>query len=296
MESGHGTSVVGSETSHRCGLSCLSPLTFHPAVVGDEIRLSHEGRFAERTAVTFKNGLVFSSRPVKVQERIFLRIEKDLLNWEGAMRLGFTNVPPLQRSLPLPPMAIPNITNDRGNWAAALDRSHCQVGSQLEVWLTHGGSVRIRSSNFQQHKLLRGVDLSRPLWAMIDIYGQTCAVSLLGSEKKQLFRTRRSCPAPEEVPAAVGGATSCVVCMEKQPQITLPCGHQCLCEDCAFRVLHQFGTCPLCRHEIDTRSALHRRGVLSAPRHWPSNTKCKRPSAENRHPGTFATCHSTFCE
>ncbi|XP_040052743.2 E3 ubiquitin-protein ligase NEURL3 [Gasterosteus aculeatus] len=287
------TSVVGSERSHRCGGSCLGPLTFHPLAVGDKIRLSHEGRFAQRTADTFRNGLVFSGRPVKPQERIRLRIERDLPNWEGAMRLGFTNVPPSDRSLPLPPLAIPNITNVQGNWAAALHQSHCQEGSELEFWLTKGGCVYMRSINFKQHKLLTGVDLSRPLWAMIDIYGQTCAISLLGSKKKKWFFTRRSCPAPGylpspeadshnsliplsclhgnsdgwishldiEVPAAKGSVTSCVVCMEKQPKITLSCGHQCLCDECALRVFHQFGTCPLCRHEIS--ASLVRRAISS---------------------------------
>ncbi|XP_037337588.2 E3 ubiquitin-protein ligase NEURL3 [Pungitius pungitius] len=280
------TAVLRSETSHTCGLSCLGPLTFHPVAVGDKIRLSREGRLAERTAATFKNGLVFSSRPVRIQERICLRIEKELLNWEGAMRVGFTNVPPSDRSLPLPPMAIPNITKVQGNWAAALHESHCQVGSELEFWLTHGGHVKMRSTNFKQQQLLGGVDLSRPLWAMIDIYGQTCAVSLLGSKKKQGCITRRSCPAPGylhspdahshnsltplsrlhgngdewisrldmEVPAAEGSVTRCVVCMEEQSKITLPCGHKCLCGACALKVIHQFGTCPLCRHEISASS------------------------------------------
>ncbi|XP_070760640.1 E3 ubiquitin-protein ligase NEURL3 [Enoplosus armatus] len=286
-ESGNENSryVIGSERSHCCGLSCLGPLTFHCQAVGDMVHLSQGCRLAERMGDTFKNGVVFSSRPVKVQERIHLRVEKDSFNWHGALRVGFTNVPPSARSLPLPLMAIPNLTDTRGHWAAPVHESHCQAGSELEFWVSYGGTIYVKSNNIRQRKLLRGVDLSKPLWAMIDIYGQTRCIFLLGSERKGLFYTRRSCPAPErltspdvdnhyslisddlrlygnseecischdrEVPAGKGSVMDCVVCMGKEARITLPCGHRCLCNHCASRVIQQFGICPLCRQDISS--------------------------------------------
>ncbi|XP_056275611.1 E3 ubiquitin-protein ligase NEURL3-like [Pseudoliparis swirei] len=284
-EGDNGTSVVRSETSHRCGRSCLGPLTFHPVAVGDMVTLSRGGRLAERTGTTFENGLVFGSRPVKVRERIRLRVEKDSIRWQGALRVGFTNVPPSDRALPLPNMAIPNLTDGHGHWAAPVGESHCPAGSELEFWLSGRGSVFVRSANFKKHRLLTGVDLSRPLWVMIDIYGQTCAVSLLGSEQRELFQTRRSCPAPKHLtsldadkhnrlipvsslhgngddrisfgtkdPAGRGSVKDCVVCMDKQARVTLSCGHRCLCNQCASRVFRQFGTCPLCRFKIGAPS------------------------------------------
>ncbi|KAF1389726.1 hypothetical protein PFLUV_G00076470 [Perca fluviatilis] len=287
-ESSNGNSDVGSDAPPRCSLSCLGPLTFHPRATGDQVRLSQGCRLAERTGATFKNGLVFSSRPMKTQERLRLRVEKDSHNWHGALRVGFTNVPPTARSLPLPVMAIPNLTDEPGHWAVPVPESHCQVGSELQFWVSHGGSVYVSSSNTEAQKVLSGVDLSRPLWAMIDVYGQTRSIFLLGSEKRDLLRTRRSCPAPErltspdvdnhyslsrvsrlcgnsdecisllEVPAGGGCVSDCVVCMEKQARITLPCGHLCLCNACASRVVEDFGTCPLCRHQIRAPSGERR--------------------------------------
>lgn len=172
--------AVESERSHRCGLSCLGPLTFHHQAVGDKVSLSQGCRLAERTADTFRHGLVFSSRQVKVQERIRLRVEKDTPKWHGALRVGFTNVPPLDRSLPLPGMAIPNLTKISGHWAAPVHESYCRAGSELEFWVSSGGNLYVTSNNTRKHKLLTGVDLSKPLWAMIDIYGQTCSIFLLG--------------------------------------------------------------------------------------------------------------------
>ncbi|XP_010749438.3 E3 ubiquitin-protein ligase NEURL3 [Larimichthys crocea] len=265
-------SVVESMNSHRCGLCCLGPLTFHTQAVGDKVRLSQGGLLAERSGCTFKNGLVFSSRTVRVQEKIRLRVEKDQFNWHGALRVGFTNVSPSSRSLPLPMMAIPDLTKTPGHWAAPLPESLCQAGSVLQFWVSHGGSLFARSNNGRPHKLFTGVDLSQPLWAMIDIYGQTCSIFLLGSEKSVTFYTRRSCPTPEyftspqhdnhcnlisddcisclDMKADNHSGQDCVVCMGREATVTLPCGHRCLCAGCVRRVVQQFGSCPLCRHDI----------------------------------------------
>ncbi|XP_023249682.1 E3 ubiquitin-protein ligase NEURL3-like isoform X1 [Seriola lalandi dorsalis] len=262
--------AVESETPHRCNLLCLGPLTFHSHAVGDKVRLSQGCRLAVRREGTFRNGVVFSSRPVTIHERIRLRVEKAMFSWHGALRVGFTNVPPTARSLPLPCLAIPNLTNNPGHWAAAVPESYCRTGSKLEFWVSSGGSIYVQSNNCPKHKLLTGVDLSQPLWAMIDIYGQTCSIFLLGSEKKGLVSTRRSCPAPEHLTSPdinnlnnlisdlsnicldknISADEYCVVCMERKAGITLPCGHRCLCDHCSPRVLQEIGTCPLCRHEI----------------------------------------------
>nr|XP_005729670.1 PREDICTED: uncharacterized protein LOC102208041 [Pundamilia nyererei] len=186
-----------SEVSHRCSSRCVSPLTFDSQAVGEKVRLSHGGRLAEKTDNTFKNGLVFSNRPVKIQEKICLRIEKDSSIWDGALRVGFTTVPPSTRSLPLPSMSIPNLTDKSGHWAVPLDESVCQAGSELEFWVSSHGSIYIGVNN-EEYERLPGVDTKQPLWAMIDIYGQTRSILLLDSKKnKKLLYRRRSCPAPE---------------------------------------------------------------------------------------------------
>uniref|UniRef100_A0A3P8PCH9 Uncharacterized protein n=1 Tax=Astatotilapia calliptera TaxID=8154 RepID=A0A3P8PCH9_ASTCA len=262
-----------SEVSHRCSSRCVSPLSFDSQAVGEKVRLSHGGRLAEKTDNTFKNGLVFSNRPVKIQEKICLRIEKDSSIWDGALRVGFTTVPPSTRSLPLPSMSIPNLTDKSGHWAVPLDESVCQAGSELEFWVSSHGSIYIGVNN-EEYERLPGVDTKQPLWAMIDIYGQTRSILLLDSKKnKKLLYRRRSCPAPEPLASpdpdshfrSVPDVSDfrredcisynvCVVCMAKEARITLPCGHRCLCKDCNFRVCEQFGTCPLCRHTISAPS------------------------------------------
>ncbi|XP_053181631.1 E3 ubiquitin-protein ligase NEURL3 [Scomber japonicus] len=257
-----------SEGSHKCGWSCLGPLTFHCQAVGDMVSLSQGGRLAKRMEGTFKNGLVFSSREVRVQERVCLRVEKDLFNWHGALRVGFTTVSPTSRALPLPCMAIPNLTDTGKHWAAPVHESLCRAGSKLEFWVSHGGAVYVKSNTSKKHMLLRGVDLSRPLWAIIDIYGQTCSILLLRSKKTTSSWTRQSCPVPECITSTnsdnftcISGPNveipqdkCCVVCLGKKASVTLPCGHQCLCHYCANRVIYELGNCPLCRYNITAPS------------------------------------------
>lgn len=265
-----------SQESHRCSYRCLGPLTFHPQAVGDKVCLSHGHRRAERSKDTFRNGLVFSSRPVKIEEKLRVRVEKEMLSWQGSLRVGFTNVSPSGRSLPLPSVAIPDLTHTPGHWAVAVPESLCQPGSELQFWVSAGGNIHIMVDNSVWLKFPGGVDLRNRLWAMIDIYGQVCSISLLGSKKRGLI-SRRSCPAPELLPdcdslvpdvSGVDGDSdedtvlrdtelseenSCVVCLTKKPRVTLPCGHRCLCSYCSTRVTQQFGTCPLCRHKLATQ-------------------------------------------
>ncbi|XP_072289082.1 E3 ubiquitin-protein ligase NEURL3 [Eucyclogobius newberryi] len=256
-----------SSEGHRCSAQCLGPLVFHSQTKGECIRLSKHGRCAQQDTNTFKNGLLFSCRSVRVQEKVRLRIDTHRLNWTGALRVGFTTVPPSARTADLPCMAIPCLTKLPGHWAAPVKDSMVRTGALLEFWVSDSGCINVCINDGFQWKLLSGVDISRPLWAMIDVYGQTCGITLLGSVKKELFRTRKSCPAPKyrtptapsldpcrdltQTSADKGICEECVVCLAKEAQIIVkPCGHQCLCSTCAIRILEDFGTCPMCRQVI----------------------------------------------
>ncbi|KAJ7994226.1 hypothetical protein DPEC_G00263700 [Dallia pectoralis] len=276
---------IESVPTHVCGLCCLGPLTFHEEAVGALVSLNQGARRADRTAATFRHGLVFSSRPIRVRERVILRVERCDLNWQGAMRVGFTAVPPTGRALPS--LAIPDLTDTPGHWAAPVPEACCLPGSELQFWVSCGGSVYFKKDNSRKQRLLEGLDLSRPLWAMIDVYGQTCTVVLLRSEKKTVFGNRKSCPAAprntcqtcrrptlpnaykfvnqisddsHDINISPGLAKpftldqenteDCAVCLSQEACIRLQCGHECLCLQCGPRVIQEFGTCPLCRQKI----------------------------------------------
>uniref|UniRef100_A0A3P9NMZ7 NHR domain-containing protein n=1 Tax=Poecilia reticulata TaxID=8081 RepID=A0A3P9NMZ7_POERE len=110
-----------------------SPPQLHTAL-GDMICLSEGGRRAERIEDTFYGGVVFTRRPVRTYERIRVLVERHVPHWQGTMRVGFTNVRPSARSLPLPQFSMPDLTQTSGHWATPVPESYCQEGSVLEFW------------------------------------------------------------------------------------------------------------------------------------------------------------------
>jgi hypothetical protein len=46
--------------------------------------------------------------------------------------------------------------------------------------------------------------------------------------------------------------TDCIVCMDKKYEVVLvPCGHYCLCKECAQHLQKSKSNCPLCRQKIN---------------------------------------------
>ncbi len=156
----------------------LKAISFHSDVKGRLITLSDGGRRVSRDESSFCHGLTFSGRPVKTQEKLRLRVERCGGVWHGALRLGFTNVSPEQTTLP--PLAIPDLTNSPGYAAVLVPEHICRPGSEIEFMLKKNGRLRIRSSDGGTLTEQTTLNPKCPFWAMIDVYGQTTAVSMLG--------------------------------------------------------------------------------------------------------------------
>ena len=46
--------------------------------------------------------------------------------------------------------------------------------------------------------------------------------------------------------------TQCAICLDNEREIVMvPCGHYCICGECANQIIKSFGTCPLCRTKIE---------------------------------------------
>ncbi|XP_062854696.1 E3 ubiquitin-protein ligase NEURL3 [Trichomycterus rosablanca] len=272
-----------SRCSCSCRKGCLGPLAFHPKVKGQHVTLSEGGRRATRDQSSFRHGLVFSSRPIKLGEKVHLRVERSMTAWHGALRIGFTDVMPGSR--PVPSLAIPELTSSQGYWATPIPEWYSSPRTELTFWVTNSGYLHVETDNGYKHSLrMAQTKPSKPVWTMIDVYGQTSAVLLLGSEKKGIIGTRHSCPAPkinptdkhcgyDEIPTEIqekmkrrntleerivniffthsnADEENCVVCFSEPSTVILKCGHCCLCSQCAPRVVKEFGTCPLCRQYI----------------------------------------------
>lgn len=109
------------------------------------------------------------------------QITKKQCCWSGALRLGFTCKDP-SRINPdtLPKYACPDLVSQSGFWAKALPEELSNEGTVIAFWVDKKGRVFYRINNSSPMLFFSGVHVSEPLWALIDIYGLTRGVQLLG--------------------------------------------------------------------------------------------------------------------
>ncbi|KAH6932354.1 hypothetical protein HPB50_004883 [Hyalomma asiaticum] len=175
---------------------------FHE-VHGENVRLEQGGKVARR-AESFCKAIVFSSRPIQVNERVVLRIVELSNGWSGALRLGFTAHDPITLQGTLPKYACPDLTNRPGNWAKALGERYAAENTLLHYYVNNTGEVFFGINGEEKGLFLNGVDTRGPLWALIDIYGNTTAIKMVGRQQTGWHDIPKTC-CHEELTLKVNG-------------------------------------------------------------------------------------------
>uniref|UniRef100_A0A674IAB6 Neuralized E3 ubiquitin protein ligase 1 n=1 Tax=Terrapene triunguis TaxID=2587831 RepID=A0A674IAB6_9SAUR len=164
----------------QCGALSISPLLFHPHAKGSQIIMDMAQKAVKRQA-SFCNAITFSNRPIVIYEQVRLKITKKQCCWSGALRLGFTSKDP-SRINPdtLPKYACPDLVSQSGFWAKALPEEFANEGNIIAFWVDKKGRVFYRVNDSAAMLFFSGVRITEPLWALIDVYGLTRGVQLLG--------------------------------------------------------------------------------------------------------------------
>ncbi|KAH7964500.1 hypothetical protein HPB51_027262 [Rhipicephalus microplus] len=102
--------------------------------------------------------------------------------------LGFTSHDPSTLQGTLPKYACPDLTNRPGNWAKALGERYAVADTLLHYYVNNAGEVFFGINGEEKGLFLNGVDVRGPLWALIDIYGNTTAIKMV--EDEQLLNNR----------------------------------------------------------------------------------------------------------
>lgn len=146
-------------------------------------------------------------RPLRVSFPV--QITKKQCCWSGALRLGFTSKDP-SRIHPdsLPKYACPDLVSQSGFWAKALPEEFANEGNIIAFWVDKKGRVFYRINDSAAMLFFNGVRTADPLWALVDVYGLTRGVQLLGE-----------CPLP--VPPRCWGSSG----MWSSPPMVGPQGH-----------------------------------------------------------------------
>ncbi|KAJ3587633.1 hypothetical protein NHX12_011230 [Muraenolepis orangiensis] len=161
-------------------ISLESP-RFHPHAKGKNVRLDGQLRRATRKN-SFCNGITFSHRPVRLYEKVRLRLSGVHTGWSGALRFGFTGLDPGElSSADIPKYACPDLVTRPGYWAKALPERLALRDHVLSFWADRHGRVFYSLNDGEPVLFHCGLSIGCPLWAIVDIYGVTQEVTLLES-------------------------------------------------------------------------------------------------------------------
>ncbi|EHB10616.1 E3 ubiquitin-protein ligase LINCR [Heterocephalus glaber] len=250
MSAGHQGSQDGQATGEA--------LRFHAAARGAQVRMDEQGRTALRGA-SFRDGIVFSQRPVRPGERVALRVLRHEPGWYGGLRVGFTRLDPARMAAPgLPPFVCPDLEEQSPTWAAVLPESSVRAGNVVCFWVNHRGWLFAKVNAARPLLLRKDVLLGSPLWAVMDVYGTTKAIELLDSGASPCVTATLGVPGQkaEPEPKALPGE-ECIICFHCAADTRfVPCGHPHFCSSCAWRIFEDTAKCPMCRWQIEGVAAV----------------------------------------
>ncbi|XP_038056276.1 uncharacterized protein LOC119728209 [Patiria miniata] len=154
-------------------------MLFHPRCHGANIQLSKDGTTATRVN-GFSHAIVFSSEPLEPGRRVSFEFCKYETCWNGALRVGLTNRNPdgLDPGA-LPQYLLPNLTDLPGSWAKSVPESKAKTENLFSLFYTRERVVQffINNEHLQQYQLPQGsVDVNRPVWVILDLYGWTVSL------------------------------------------------------------------------------------------------------------------------
>lgn len=96
-------------------------------------------------------------------------------------------------------MFVSDLTNKPGYWAKALAERFAERDTVLFYYVTQAGDVHFGINGEEKGVFFSGVETRGPLWAIIDVYGNSTAIELV-DPRQQLNNSRRN--------LAIGGDTS----------------------------------------------------------------------------------------
>jgi protein neuralized len=86
---------------------------------------------------------------------------------------------------------VSDLTNKPGYWAKALAERFAERDTVLFYYVTQAGDVHFGINGEEKGVFFSGVETRGPLWAIIDVYGNSTAIELV-DPRQQLNNSRRN--------------------------------------------------------------------------------------------------------
>ena len=155
----------------------LPPVTFHRATHGENIQLSRDAVTATRHG-SYCKGILFTNRPIVLKERVCLMVNKTSKQWNGVIKIGFTTHDPAG-IINLPKHSCPDLVSQPGFWAKSLSAKYAVEGAVIHFYADRKGRVRYGLGGKDLGIFDFGIDVRKPIWAMIDLYGNCTTLQLI---------------------------------------------------------------------------------------------------------------------
>ncbi|XP_058236170.1 E3 ubiquitin-protein ligase NEURL1 isoform X1 [Hemibagrus wyckioides] len=260
-----------------------SELRFH------QLRGTHVKAVDEQTVARCSHGheeegtLVFTERPMRLSETIYITVSKSSLARSGSLSYGVTSCDPAT----LRPMELPSnpeeLVDRKEFWAVCKVSSSIHSGDVLSFLLTQDGEL-ILSQNGTNAGMQACVDNSRPLWMFFGLHGAITQLRILGSihpsdTQGPSSPSSPSSSSPHSLGAGLCSGSSeptinagcsgtspsspihlsksptfpssssswldeCSICYENAVDTVIyACGHMCLCYSCGLRLKKMANAC-----------------------------------------------------
>lgn len=199
----------------------LVPVKFH-RTKGRNVRFTADQSVAVRLDTEFCQGYVFTSRPLRIEEKLIVQVLRTEYMYVGSLALGLTSCDPSvlnQSDLP----DDSDLLLDRPEyWVVRKDVCTTpQCGDELTFWITASGEVQV-SKNGGTPAVIMHVDQSLQLWAFLDVYGSTQSVRVLSQPPPQ---PRVQPQSPRRLQVSLPGSES-MSSISSQPEIRKVPVHQ----------------------------------------------------------------------
>lgn len=128
------------------------------------------------------NGVCFTNRPIKVGEKIYLRIAETYAYWSSSMDFGLTNEDP--NNISVPPTKY--ISDVRENIIDVGFDILPDFNDVLCFTLNTNNTLSFSINDIEQPvRNLMYVSVKNPVWLSFDLYGRTRAVEISSKKKKK---------------------------------------------------------------------------------------------------------------
>ncbi|XP_066302032.1 uncharacterized protein [Branchiostoma lanceolatum] len=171
------------------GIKVSQDTRFH-VIRGSNIALAPDRKAAHRKG-GISNAITFSAKPFGVNQMIAVQITDRDPTVDSAVVLGVTTVDPIKWDTEKLPQFLSYLSNDDGFWSEPIGDDVAQPGSILTLYVSSSGALKCSEYTSGADRPVEEIDIvcniptDKPMWAVVDLFGSTTAVSFVDIEEKQ---------------------------------------------------------------------------------------------------------------